>query len=80
MTTTDFERLQKKIADKKTERDQKIGQRNQLLTQLKDEFDCDDIDQAKAKLDELEKKLTELQTNIDAKQKYIEETYADLIA
>ncbi len=56
ITEEKYRKLKQQVEDTKAEADRAQGALDQLLARLKDEFECDNLKEAKAKLAELEAK------------------------
>lgn len=54
LTATEFDRLKRAVADKKSEADRAAGAYQQAVEQLKSEFKCNSLKEADALLTELE--------------------------
>lgn len=57
MTTQELEKLEQKIKDAESEKSRAEGAKEQLEARLKEEFGCDSVAEANAKLEELEQKI-----------------------
>lgn len=71
-------RMKKKIEDSKAEKSRLEGKKEQLENQLKTQFECETVDEAKKYLSVLEDQLEELQEQISGKEKEIEKKYEKL--
>ena len=56
ITEEKYRKLKQQVEETKAEADRAQGALDQLLTRLKEEFDCSNLKEAKAKLAELEAK------------------------
>jgi len=56
MNEDQFKRLRKEVEDARTEADRAQGALDQLMSRLKEEFDCSDLKSAKKLLEELRAK------------------------
>lgn len=68
-------KLKKEIEEAKTEVSELKGSRKHLMSQLTEQWECNGIDQANKKLEELKKQETELQQEIQANITKLEEKY-----
>ena len=75
MTEKELLRLKEDIEEAKAKEQQLKGQNKMLLKQLKDEFDCDDIESANNKLAKIKKKSEKIKKEIDKKVQEIQEKY-----
>lgn len=57
MTTQELERLEQQIKDAEAEKSRAEGAKEQLEVRLREEFGCDSVAEAKAKLEELEQRI-----------------------
>lgn len=67
--------MKKKIKEAEDERNRLIGRKEQLLSQLKEEFDCASVDEAKEKLSQMEKTADKLDKEIEILVQTIGEKY-----
>lgn len=67
--------LKKKIDKAKTAVSELKGQQKSLMNQLKTDYGCTTIDQAKKKLSSIEDEITDLQEKIDTGIEEIEKKY-----
>lgn len=72
-----YTRLDKKVKQLTTSRDQTQGELTALLERLKQEFGCETVDEARQVLDDKVKKLDELDIRIGKKVDMFEEKYGD---
>ena len=63
ITEDQYRKLKREVETAKSEADRAQGALDQLLTRLKDEFDCDDLKEAKTKLAELEGKMVKAEAS-----------------
>jgi predicted transcriptional regulator len=56
LTKEEFEKLKQEVEQARTEAERAQGARDQLMARLKNEFDCDSLEDAKVKLADLKKK------------------------
>jgi len=68
-------KLKQKIDDAKQSSSELKGQQTALLQQLKGEYKCNSINEAKLKLKEVEGQITKLDEKIDKGLKELEEKY-----
>lgn len=69
--------LKSKIAAAQAKADRAAGVLDQILSTLKKDWDCQTIDDAKAKLASMTKKLDRLSAEFKEKSKKFEETWGD---
>jgi predicted transcriptional regulator len=67
--------LKEKIDRSKTKLNELAGKENHLLEQLKDEYDCDTVDEANEKLENLDEEIQNLQSKINEGLEELEEKY-----
>ena len=75
MTKQDLLDLQNSIIDAKSRISELKGKQSYLLTQLKEQFNCNTIEEANTKVKGLDKKLEKLTTQINENTKELEEKY-----
>jgi len=75
MTETDLLRLKKKVEEAKISVSELKGQQTATAKQLKDEFDCTDVEIGKTKLGEIDVKIDSITKQIDKGLKELEETF-----
>lgn len=64
MTTEELIELQEEIERRKTQKAQLEGERNAILKQLKEDWDCKTVKQAEQKISELEEERNSLDLEI----------------
>jgi len=72
MTARELEQLKQQIEQARTDRDQTQGAITQLMKQLKEEFGCKTVEEAREKLKELQKELDTLSEKMDKKTAELE--------
>jgi len=70
-----LKKLKREIDQVKSERDQKIGRRDELLNQLKRDFDLGSMDEAKKKIMSVEQQISTRTRSIEKKFNTIKERY-----
>jgi hypothetical protein len=75
----EYERLQKKTDQLKSEADRARGALQQILDRLRDEHGCRSIEEAKAELKKLETKRKGLERKYEIERKKFDEEWADLL-
>jgi len=78
ISNTDVKRvkaLQNEIVQAKQELAECVGQEKELMNQLKEEFDVSTLDEAKELLSDMEKKEKDMESEISAGIKKLEEEY-----
>lgn len=75
MNTNDLLKLQKQIADSKTEGAQLEGERNAILKQLETDFGCKTIKQAEKKEVDMETEIGQLNAEIEKGLEELAEKY-----
>ena len=78
MNTQELLKLKDKITEGKERLNTLKGKLESANEQLKKSFDCDNIEQAREKLEEYEKNITELTEDIAKKVIALEEKYPQL--
>jgi len=68
-------KLKKKVDNAQLEEQQLKGQRKAILVNLKEDFDCDTIEQATQERKQLEKKAKKFADKLEEKLKEIEKEY-----
>ena len=72
-----YNELKEKVEDIQKKADRAQGNLDQIMKQLKNDFDCDDLEEAKAILDKLEKELEETESEFDEAISEFEEKWGD---
>jgi len=72
-----YNELKEKVEDTQKKADRAQGNLDQIMKQLKNDFDCDDLEEAKAILDKLEKELEETESEFDEAISEFEEKWGD---
>lgn len=75
MNDKELLRLKKKVENAEHEEQQLKGERNATLRNLKEDFDCDTIEQAEETRKKLKKKAKKLADELEEKLKQIEKEY-----
>lgn len=75
MTEKELLKLKKKVDNAQYEEQQLKGQRKAILVNLKEDFDCDTVDEAIEKRKALEKKAKKLTEKLEIKLNQIEKEY-----
>lgn len=65
ITEDSYRRLKREVDEAKTEADRAKGALTQLMKQLKEEFECEDVKEAKTLLAELEEKRDKAQKRFE---------------
>ena len=66
ITEESYRKLKREVDEAKTDADRAKGALDQLMTQLKNEFQCESLKEAKALLEELQEKRDKAQKKFDA--------------
>lgn len=72
MNVEDFEKLKDKLEESKIALNRAEGVRSQLYTKLKEEFNCETLEQAKMELDRFEQEIKEEELKLDEMNKNLE--------
>jgi predicted nuclease with TOPRIM domain len=75
MTEKELLDLKEKVDEAKQTVSELTGQKNALLNQLKDDWGCKTLKEAKEKLEEMESQVTILEKKIERGVKELEEKY-----
>lgn len=78
MKTEELLELQKKIESSKNRANQLQGRQSQLLKQLQTEFNCNSVEDGEKLLEEMQKEITTLESQIDTGIKELKEKYPAL--
>jgi hypothetical protein len=70
--------MKERIEKKKSEKSRLEGKKEQLESQLKREFECDSVEDAKLLIDKMDADIEELDEKIQSKEKEIERKYEEL--
>jgi hypothetical protein len=70
--------MKDRIEKKKSEKSRLEGKKEQLESQLKREFECDSVEDAKLLIDKMDADIEELDEKIQSKEKEIERKYEEL--
>jgi tetrahydromethanopterin S-methyltransferase subunit G len=57
--------LKKKVDNARSEEERHAGQQTQILRQLKDDYDCDSVEEAEKKLNRLKKQVENLDEELE---------------
>lgn len=72
-----YNELKEKVEDAQKKADRAQGNLDQIMRQLKSDFDCDDLEEAKEVLGKLEKELEETESEFDEAISGFEEKWGD---
>ena len=75
LTEQDLLDLKKKIDRAKTEVSELTGQRNALMKQLREEYNCKSLEEADKELQRMEREVTKLESQIETGMKDLQEKY-----
>jgi hypothetical protein len=75
ITEDQYRRLKRAVDDARTEADRARGARDQLLSRLKEEFNCESLEGAKKMLEGLKAKKSKLQTAFEKAMEEYEEKW-----
>ena len=76
---TQFNRIQKLVAEKQREADKAQGSFDATMQRIKDEYKCSTIEEAKAKLLELEERQNKLETEYNKELESFLSTHGDIL-
>lgn len=71
----EYRRLKQEVEDAKSEANKAKGALEQLMSQLKEDFDCDDLKSAKRLLEELKTKRDKAQKDFEKEMQTYEEKW-----
>ena len=75
MNVEEFEELKDEVMRLKSSHEQRKGEMNTLLRQLKEEFDCEDIESAEELLKEMENQIKKLEEKLDTKTQKLKQDW-----
>lgn len=79
MTTKEFQQIKDKAEQLNRQIAQNEGELKQLMKRLKQEFGCDNLEEAKAKLEQLKEQGQKLKARLDEKTEELEEKWGSYI-
>ena len=79
MTTKEFQQIKDKAEQLNRQIAQNEGELKQLMKRLKQEFGCDNLEEAKAKLEQLKEQGQKLKARLDEKTEELEEKWGNYI-
>jgi phage shock protein A len=65
--------LKKKVDNARSEEERLTGQKTQIMRQLKDDYDCDSVEEAEKKLSRLKKQVENLDEELEEGVKQLQE-------
>jgi len=72
-----YNELKERVEDAQKKSDRAQGNLDQIMKQLKNDFDCDDLDEAKDMLEKLEKELKKTEGEFDKAVLEFEKKWGD---
>ena len=79
MDLKEFTRLKSKVDELQCRKDRATGALEQLRKQLKDEFDCESVEEAQKLLAKMEKEESKLEKDFDISLKEFNEKYGEMM-
>lgn len=77
ITEEQFRKLKREVEEASRKAEQSKGAYNQLLTDLKEEFDCQSAKEGRARLEELKEKLEEAEKDFEKEMASYRKEWAD---